>query len=102
MLTNRIRILWVKVHIRGGKNFYINLPISLYAFKELLDCIMDLVDVACFLTPAKQLAASSLSIGTISSLMKSFIKLADLLVGGESYDLLDVEADNVKVSIKIG
>lgn len=94
--------MWVKVHISGGKPFYLNLPISLYAFEELLDCVMDLLGVACFFTPNQQLTnSSSISVHTIKSLIKALINLMNSLVGCESYDLVNVEVENVKVSIKI-
>ncbi len=101
-MTKRLPILWVKVQLSGSKHFYLNLPISLYAFEELLDSVMDLLDVASFFTPKNQLKnSSSISVHTVKSLMKSLISLMDSLVGGESYDLVRVEVENVKVSIKI-
>lgn len=101
-MTKGLRILWVKVHISEGKHFYLNLPISLYAFEELLDCVMDLLDVACFFTPKQQLTnSSSISVHTVKSLMKALINLMDSLAGSEPYDLVKVEVDHVKVSVKI-
>lgn len=101
-MTKGLRILWIKVHISGGRHFYLNLPISFYVFEELLDCAMDLLDVACFFTPKQQLlGSSSLSVHTVSSLMKALSKLMDSLVGSEPYELINVEVENVKVSVKI-
>lgn len=94
--------MWIKVHVSGGKHFYFNLPISLYAFKELLDCGMDLLDVACFFTPKQQLTnSSSISVHTMRSLMKTLINLMDSLVGSEPYELVNVEVEKIKVSVKI-
>lgn len=101
-MTKGLRILWVKVHISGCKHFYLNLPISLYAFEELLDCVTDLLEVACFFTPKRRVTnSSSISVHTLRSLLKALIKLMDSLVGSESYDLVNVEVENVKVSVKI-
>lgn len=94
--------MWVKVHISGGKHFYLNLPISLYAFEELLDWLMDLLNVACFFAPKKQLTnVSSISVHTVKSLTKALINLMDSLVGSEPYDLVNIKIENVEVSIKI-
>jgi hypothetical protein len=94
--------MWVKVHISGGKHFYLHLPISYYAFEELFDCVMDLLSVACFFTPKRQLTdSSSVSICTMKSLMEVLINLMDSLFGSESCDLVNVEVENVKVSVKI-
>ncbi|MHC1723868.1 MAG: hypothetical protein AB9836_11780 [Aminipila sp.] len=102
MLTKGFRILWIKVHISGGKHFSLNLPISLYAFQELLDCVMDLLDVACFFVPKQQMTkSSSMSVYMVKSLMKLLMNLIDSLVDNESYDLVDVEVENIKVSIKV-
>lgn len=101
-MTKRLRILWVKVQISGGKHFYLNLPISLYAFEELLDCVIDLLNVACFFTPKQPLTSSStVSVHTVKSLMKELINLMDLLAVSEPYDLVNAEIRNVKVSVKI-
>jgi hypothetical protein len=90
------------VQLSGSKHFYLNLPLSLYAFEELLDGAMDLLDVASFFTSKNQLkSSSSISVYTVKSLLKSLISLIDSLVGSESYDLVRVEVENVKVSIKI-
>ncbi|MGC6173108.1 hypothetical protein [Lacrimispora sp. 38-1] len=102
MLTKVLRILWVKVNISGDKHFYLNLPISLYAFGELLDCVTDLFDVVCFFVPRQQLtSSSSFPVHTLRSLMKGLTNLMDSLVCSESYELVNVDVENVKVSVKI-
>ncbi len=101
-MTKVLRILWVKVNISGGKHFYLNLPISLYAFGELLDCVMDLFNVVCFFVPKQQLSnSSSFPVHTLRSLMKGLINLMDSLVCSESYELVNVDVENVKVSVKV-
>lgn len=100
MSIKRLRVLWIKVHIREGKRFYLNIPLAFYAFEELLDCIMDLLNVADFLIPKKQ-NNLPLSVHTIKSLIKELIHLMDSLVDSEPYDFVNVEVENVKVSLKI-
>lgn len=101
-MTKGLRILWVKVQISGGKHFYLNLPISFYALEELLDCVMDLLNVTCFFTPKRQLInSSSFSVHTVKPLMKALINLMDSLAGSESYELVNVEVEHVKVSVRI-
>ncbi|MDF2802533.1 MAG: hypothetical protein K0S61_2436 [Anaerocolumna sp.] len=102
MLNRGIRVLWVKVHIEENKHFHLTLPISLYAFEELLDCVVDLLNVACFFTPKyHQLHHSSVSVHAVRELVIGTIKLLDTLSGTEPYDLVEVEADKVRVSVNI-
>lgn len=101
-MTRGLHIIWVKVKISGNRHFNLNLPISLYAFEELLDCLMNLLQFGFFLKPKQQLPNdSSLSVHTIQSLLRSLSDFMHSLVGYESYDLVNIEVDNVKVSIKI-
>lgn len=100
MSIKGFRILWVKVHI-DDKHIRINLPISLYAFEELLDCIMDLLELACFFAPNRPVGSSSVSVHTVKSLAYEIIRLLNSLSDQEPYDLVDVAVNNVKVSIKI-
>jgi len=101
MLNRGFRIVWVKVHI-NNKSFHLNLPISFYAFEELLDCFMDLLNFVCFFEPHNYKPAySALSMHTIRELLYALIKLFDSITFTEPYDLVDVEVENVKVSIRI-
>lgn len=101
-MTRGFRILWIKVNVTNGKHFYLNLPISLYVFEELLDCAMDLLNLICFFVPKGQSVASSqVSVHTVRDMFRTILKLLNSLVGSEAYDLVEVEARNVKVSVKI-
>lgn len=102
MLNKGFRIIWVKVHVNKAKHIHLTIPISLSAFNELLECLMDLLEVICFFTP-KRLTASSttVSIHAVKELSQALIHLFDSLAGTEPYDLVDVEVENVKVSVKI-
>lgn len=101
MWTRGFRILWVKVDIRESTRFYLNLPISLYSFEELIDCVMDLLELACFFIPKHSSEASSVSIHSIKDTAYSIIRLLDSLTDYEPYDLVDVTAGNVKVSVRV-
>jgi hypothetical protein len=83
MWTRGFRILWVKVDVRNEKHFYLNLPISLYAFEELLDWVMDLLELACFFSPKKPVNSSSVSVHTVKELARGIIRLLDSLTDSE-------------------
>ncbi len=102
MWNKNFRILWIKIHVTENKHFYMNLPISLYAFEELTECVMDLLTLACFFVP-KGFSPSphSVSIHAVKELMVSILRVFKSLTFDEAYDLVEVEAQNVKVSIKI-
>lgn len=102
MWNRNFRILWVKIHITENKHFFMNLPISLYAFEELTECAMDLLTLACFFVPkSTYVRSSSVSVHAVREVMQAVIKMFDSLTFDEQYDLVEVEAQNVKVSIKI-
>lgn len=102
MWNRNFRILWVKIHVTENKHFYMNLPISLYAFEELAECVMDLLTLACFLVPKRISSySSSVSVHTVKEVMQAILRVFESLTFDEPYDLVEVEAKNVKVSIKI-
>ncbi|QHQ63199.1 hypothetical protein Ana3638_22485 [Anaerocolumna sedimenticola] len=76
-------------------------PIPLYMFTEILDCILDLLSVICLFVPNSQPASNTVSLYTIKNLVEIIIKLLDSIVDGGPYDLVDVTADHIRVSIKI-
>ncbi len=79
-----------------------NLPISLYAFEELADCVMDLLALACFFVPkSTKLSSHSVSVHDAREVMQAVLRMFDSLTFDDPYDLVEVETHNVKVSIKI-
>ncbi len=102
MWNKNFRVLWVKIHVTENKHFYMNLPISLYAFTELSECVMELLTLVCFLVP-RGISPSpySVSVHAVKDVMQSVLKIFESLTFDEAYDLVEVEAENVKVSIKI-
>jgi hypothetical protein len=103
MLNNRFRILWFKLQREENPHLYLSFPISLYVFQELLDCIMDLLELACFFVPKRtnMNSSSPFSVYTVKELVQMMISLFDAITEGEPYDLVDVTADKIKISIKI-
>ena len=88
MSTKRPLMLWFKLQL-GRK--HITFPIALYVFHELLDSVQDLLMFLCLFAP----------LGAVKELVKLAGNLLGVLAGDEPYDLVDVTADNVRISIKI-
>lgn len=103
MLNKSFRLIWIKLQVHNNVHFNLPFPIPLYIFQELLDCILDLTIFACLFVPnsSKPGYSSSFSVYTVKELVLMINNLFDALTEGEPYDLVDVTADKVKVSIKI-
>ncbi len=103
MSIKSCRLLWLNLQIEGRSFTRIPVPISLYVFQELLDCFLDVLTAACFFVPKVPDSSSSsrITIYSMKELVIIVMKLLDSLTEGESYDLVDVTTDNVKVLIKI-
>jgi hypothetical protein len=101
MLIKGLRILWFKLQVEKHKHLCLPLPIPLYIFQELLDCILDLLTLAFLFVPSITNPNSSNTVNTIQELVQMIMKLFDSLTEGAPYDLVDVTADKIKVSIKI-
>ena len=101
MLTNKIHIMWLKLQ-REDKHFRLSFPVPLYIFKELLDCILDLLELACFLVPKKkQKDNSQFSVYGAKIITQMGINLLDTLADGEPYNFFDVKTNKISVSAKI-
>ena len=96
-------LLWIKLRIENRRIISIPFPIPLYIFQELLDCILDLLTVACFLVPKgpDPNSYSRITLYSVKDLVVLVMKLLDSLTGDEPYDLADVTTDKVQVLIKI-
>lgn len=103
MWIKSFHFLLVKLQIGGGTHLYIHLPVSLYVFQELLDCALDIMELACLFVPYKTYphSSSTVSAHTVKELIQVTSKLFNSFTDCEPYDLVEVEANNVKVSIKI-
>lgn len=89
------KILWIKLYMEGDRHFHISIPVSMLIAYELTDCVMDLLTLICWFVPKRN------KLHSIKELVKSVIKLIDSLTEGEPYELVDVEADKVSVSILV-
>ncbi len=111
MLSKFYPVFWISIRIREEKKFSLSLPLSLFVIDELLDCIQDLLSIAVLFMPDKKiklsdnkninLPAQSFSPAAVSEMLKGTRILLKSLKTNESYDLVDVTADNVRVLIKM-
>lgn len=100
MWNRGFRILWIKVHT---PHFFISFPVCLFAFQELFDCLLDIMEFACLFMPKNPPAHSSFVVTaqSVKELIVATDKLFRSLTDCEPYDLVEVNANNVTVSIKI-
>lgn len=103
MSIKGFRLLWIKLQTPNRRFISIPFPIALYIFQELLDCFLDLLIVACFFVPKvpDPNSSSRITIYSVKALVIIVMKLLDSLFEEETYDLVDVSTDKVKVLIKI-
>ena len=102
MWNRNVRIVWVSIQLAEPKKFHLNLPISFYAFEELLDCVINLMDFACFFTRRDgAISASAPTIYGIRELLKGSRRLFEALTDTEPYDLVNVETKDVRVIVRI-
>jgi hypothetical protein len=103
MSTKSYRFLWIKLELDNRRFLRIPFPVSLYIFQELLDCFLDLLTIACLFTP-KVLSSdqpSRITPYAAKTLVQIVMELFASLAGEEPYELVDVTADKVRVSIQI-
>lgn len=103
MWNRGFRTLWIKVHTTGERHFYLSFPVSLYVFQELFDCVLDIMEFACLFVPKHPPAHSphTITARAVKELIHSMKKLFRSLIECEPYELVEVSAKNVMVSIKI-
>ncbi|MGF7142489.1 hypothetical protein HNQ56_000907 [Anaerotaenia torta] len=95
--------MWVKIYIDGTRPFRLNLPISLYALKEFSQCLAELMELACFFIPNDLPSHSSFRqwVRAGKELVESVDILLQSFMDQKACDLVDVNAKNVSVAIKI-
>ena len=103
MSIKGFRCLWLRLQLESRKDIAIPIPLPLSVFQELLDCLLDLLTIACFFTPklSSFKTSSHITVYSMKALVLMIMKLLDSLTEGEPYDLVDVTTDKVKVLIKI-
>lgn len=86
-----MRFVWFKM--RTEKNKRLCLPVSCNVFRELLDSIHDVLTFLCIFAPKSHAASKEF----IRVLMEFFGSINE----DGPYDLIDVAADKVQLSIKV-
>jgi hypothetical protein len=96
-------VLWVKVHINKGRQFHLHIPVSLLVFRELFDCLIDIMEFACLFLPKYPSAhhPHAISAHSVKEMIRSLDQLFRSLIGHEPYDLVEINTKNVTVSIRI-
>ncbi|MBP8640895.1 MAG: hypothetical protein KBI01_08370 [Oscillospiraceae bacterium] len=101
MSNSGLRIVWFKLRTENGKKFRLFFPISLNVFRELLDSFDDLITVVCLFTPKTFAPGASVPVRAVKDVTEMLIQLLGSITDDGPYDLVDVSADKVRVSIKI-
>lgn len=103
MWNRGFRILWIKVETSGERHFYLNIPVSISVFGELLDCVLDFMEFVCLFVPKHPPLRSphAVSAREVKELIKATDKLFLSISTSEPYDLVEVNVKNVAVSIRI-
>lgn len=94
-------MIWLKLDTKTGRGIHLHLPVSRNVLLELLDSILDLMTVCCFLAPKSPRTASHFSVCSVKESIGLLLPLLNSFSGEEPYDLVDVDTGNVKLSIKI-
>ena len=101
MSSSGLRIVWFKLNTENGKKFRLFFPISLNVFRELLDSFIDLITVICLFAPKSFAPGASIPVHAVKDTANMLMQLLGSITDDGPYDLVDVSADNVRVSIKI-
>lgn len=101
MPNKGLQVIWIGVHTKTGKRVRLLLPISVNVIRELLDCILDCMAVICLFAPKTPRADSHISAHTVKELTCMLLEFFGSITDDGPYNLVDVTAENVKVSVKI-
>lgn len=101
MLSSGFRIIWFKLHIQDGKKVRLTIPVSLNVLRELQDSLHDFMTVVCVFVPKNLSSGSRPSVHKVKDLIRMIIGITGTITDDGPYDLVDIAADKVKVSIKI-
>ncbi len=103
MLSKSFRLIQIKLQVNNNVHFNFPFPIPFYIFQELLDCFLELIIFVCLFIPkpANPGLSSSFSVYAAKELVQMVIQIFDSITECEPFDLVDVSADHVRVSIKV-
>jgi len=101
MWNSGLRIIWFRLNTENGRSFHLHFPIFLNVLLELTDSILDIMTLICAFTPKTSKAGTRISLRAVRELVLMLMALLSTITDDGPYDLVDVAAENVKVSIKI-
>ncbi len=100
MLNKYFPVLLVRV--RSRKPFFrITIPIAFYVCIDLLDCAIDLVEIAQMLFARRFLGDEKPLFSGVLALVTEIRIILSGLSTGEKFDLVNVEAEGVSVQIRV-
>ncbi len=101
MWNKTFHLMWIKIEFGQNKISKLPVPVPLYIMEEIFDCIQDLLTVACIFAPDGKMKNTPYSIHNLKDMVQMAIKLFGSLTGEEPYELADITAEHVRVSIQI-
>ena len=93
--------MWIKLEFGQNRISKLPVPVPLYIMEEIFDCIQDILTVACLFTTDGKIKNTPYSIHNLKDMVQMAIKLFGSLTGEEPYELVDITAEHVRVSIQI-
>lgn len=102
MSIRGFKILWLKMQLGSDKHIHFSIPVPFYIFRELLDCLLDLLAFVSLFVP-RQLKSNgyNIPINSVRELVISLDKIFVALTEEEPYELVGVSLEKVNVSIII-
>jgi hypothetical protein len=99
MLIRGFRSLWIRLEVKDRRFIRFPFPFSILILEDLLGSILDLLTIISpFINESKNPYAFNI---TAKELVIQTLKLLNALNFSESFDLVDVSTDDVKISIKV-
>ncbi len=100
MLIKNFRILWIRIKTTEKGRFRLTLPISLFAFEELIDCVHDLLTFLCLFSP-KYKSGKPRPIHSAKEVVAMTSDIISIIADEEPYDIVDVTTETTSVSVSI-
>lgn len=101
MWNNKFHLMWIKLEFGQNRISRLPVPVPLYIMEEIFDCIQDILSVACLLVPDGKIKNTPYSVHNLKDMVQMAIRLSGSLTGEEPYELVDITAQHVRVSIQI-
>jgi hypothetical protein len=101
MWNNKFHLMWIKLEFGQNRISRLPVPVPLYIMEEIFDCIQDILTVACLLAPDGKIKNTPYSVHNLKDMVQMAIRLSVSLTGEEPYELVDITAQHVRVSIQI-